>query len=154
MRYFAYGANMDRTHMSRTAPDAVMMSQATLDGHRVAIGQAGYGTLIPDDQAVVHGVLWQLTEQDEAALDGFEAIDEGVYRKDLVTVRTPATDHVAMVYLAIDPTPGVASPDYVRQVVAAAQAAGLPDDYVGALAQLPQSSSTGPWIPPGSRAGG
>lgn len=152
MRYFAYGANMDRVHMSRTAPGAVLLGHASLDGYCVAIGKAGYGTLVPDAGAVTHGMLWQLTKPDEDALDDFEGIEQGFYRKDVVTVRTAAGDEQAMVYFAVDARPGVTSPDYIRQVVAAAEVAGLPADYVRGLAALPQSDSTEPWIPPGSRS--
>jgi len=128
-----------------------MLGPATLMGYRVAIGRAGYGTLIPDDHARVHGVLWQLTDQDEAALDQFEAVDQGIYHKACVTVRRAGSEDRAMVYLAVDGSPGVANPDYVRQVVAAARASGLPVDYVDSLTRLPQDESTEPWVPPVAR---
>lgn len=154
MRYFAYGANMDRDHMRQTAPGAVMLGPATLDGHRVAIARAGYGTLVPDERAVVHGILWQLTAPDEEALDRFEAVDRGFYRKDLVTVRAAGAAEQAMVYLAVEVEPGLASPDYVRQVAEAARAAGLPAEYVDSLARLPQDGSAEPWVPPIRRSQG
>lgn len=152
MRYFAYGANMDRAHMGRTAPGASMLGPATLTGYRVAIGRAGYGTLVPDDHAIVHGILWQLTDQDEAALDQFEAVDQGIYYKARLMVRCTGSEDRAMVYLAVDGSPGVASPDYVRQVVAAARASDLPADYIDSLARLPQDGSAEPWVPPVDRA--
>lgn len=154
MRYFAYGANMDRGHMSRTAPGAVLLGHAVLDGYRVVIGKAGYGTVVPGGDTVVHGILWRLTERDEEALDDFEGIAQGLYRKDVVAVRTAAGVEQAMVYLATDDRPGVTSADYVRQVVAAARAAGLPAEYVRGLESLPQDDSTGRWIPPGGRSTG
>lgn len=152
MHYFAYGANMDRTHMRGTAPGAVELGIATLGAHRVAIARAGYGTLVPDAQQIVHGVLWRLTPQDEAALDRFEAVDRGVYRKDSVRVRAGDREVEAMVYLAVDGAPGVASPDYVRQVAEAARASQLPAEYVHILTELPQDGSTEPWIPPVGRS--
>lgn len=152
MHYFAYGANMDRTHMRSTAPGAVHLGAATLGAYRVAIARAGYGTLVPDPQQVVYGILWRLTPRDEEALDRFEAVDRGVYRKGSLRVRAGDREVEAMVYLAVDAAPGVASPDYVRQVVEAARASQLPAEYVRILTELPQNGSTEPWIPPVGRS--
>ena len=150
MTYFAYGANMDREHMRRTAPAARSLGTARLAGHRIAIGRAGYGTVVPDPAGLVHGVLWDLTPEDEAALDHFEGVADGWYRKEIREVTGATGPVTAMLYLAADPTPGRASPDYLRQVRAAAAAAGLPLDYQAGLAALPldPGENTEPWKPP------
>jgi len=135
--------------MRHTAPGAVMLGTAALAGHRVAIGQAGYGTLLPAAEGTVHGIVWELTEGDEQALDQFEGVDRGFYRKASKVVSTAAGPLEAMVYLAVDGRPGVASPDYIRQVVTAAKAAGFPPRYLAELAGLPsEGSQDEPWIPP------
>jgi gamma-glutamylcyclotransferase (GGCT)/AIG2-like uncharacterized protein YtfP len=151
--YFAYGANMDRAHMTRTAPGAGFLGVASLPSHRVAIGRSGYGTLVPAPGGLVWGVLWSLTAADAAALDGFEGVAEGFYRRGTreVTDQTGAI-RAAMVYLATDDRPGAAHPSYVEQVTAAARAAGLPEHYTSELARLPVGPATGDrWIPPAER---
>jgi gamma-glutamylcyclotransferase (GGCT)/AIG2-like uncharacterized protein YtfP len=152
MMYFAYGANLHRAHMGRVAPGAALIGGGTVADHRVAIGRAGFGTLIPASGRVVHGLLWDLTERDERALDRFEGVDRDFYTKVVLAVTTAGGTVDAMVYLAVDARPGKASPDYVRHVVESAGAARFPADYLAELAGLPQDeSAAGPWIPPGER---
>lgn len=150
MKYFAYGANMDRDHMRRTAPAARSLGLARLLGHRIAIGRAGFGTVVAEPGAVVHGILWDLTPEDEAALDHFEGVADGWYRKEIREVSGSTGPVAAMLYLAADPKPGRANPDYLRQVRSAAAAAGLPEDYQAGLAALPSEAAENfePWKPP------
>jgi CheY-like chemotaxis protein len=143
--YFAYGANLDQEHMARTAPGASLLGRATLFAHRITIAQAGYATLKPSVGDRVEGVLWFLTAADEAALDRFEKISDGLYRKSTATVQTSTGDEVtALVYLANDASPGVAARAYVDQIVRAAGAHGLSPDYRAMLERLP-SSEAGTW---------
>ncbi len=152
MRYFAYGANMDRAHMSQAAPGATVIGVATIADHRLTIGHAGFGTLVPASGGRVCGLVWNLTPTDEKSLDQFEGIDRGFYRKAIMAVTTSDGTFDAMVYLAVDARPGKASPDYLRQVVAGARAAGFPADYLAELVELPEDAcAAGPWIPPSGR---
>jgi hypothetical protein len=155
MRYFAYGANLDRDHMRQTAPGAVLVGPAILADHRVTIGRAGYGTLVPAPGEHVPGVVWQLTPADEAALDRFEGVDRGFYIKETREVATASGIEPMMVYVAVDQRPGVASSDYVRRIADAALAAGLPPQHVDALRTLPQDGNASqPWVPPIARTDG
>jgi PAS domain S-box-containing protein len=141
--YFAYGANLDQAHMARTTPGASLLGRATLRGHRIAIAGAGYATLIPSAGDQVEGVLWFLGAADEAQLDRFERVADGLYRKATATVHTPTGDEVtALVYLATDPAPGIAARGYVDQIVRAAGAHGLPPEYCALLARLPSSDAS------------
>ncbi len=148
--YFAYGANMDRAHMARTAPTAEARGIASLADHQVSIGASGYGTLIPAQGHRVWGMLWSLEAADEAALDAFEGVGEGYYRQaDREVIDDTGIARPVMIYLATDDRLGAAHPSYVAQVAAAARAVGLADDYVHELARLPTSPAPGDrWIPP------
>jgi PAS domain S-box-containing protein len=140
--YFAYGANLDQGHMARTTPGASLLGRATLFAHKIAIARAGYATLIPSAGDQVEGVLWFLTGDDEAALDRFEKISDGLYRKATATVQTPTGDEVtALVYLANDPSPGVAARGYLDQIKSAAAAHGLSPEYRAGLERLPSSDA-------------
>jgi gamma-glutamylcyclotransferase (GGCT)/AIG2-like uncharacterized protein YtfP len=141
---------MDHEHMARTAPRARLLGRARLDGHRIAIGRAGYGTVVPDPDGRVHGVLWELTAADGASLDRFEGVAQGWYRREIREIEGADGPTPAMLYLAADATPGQAHPDYLRQVLTAAADAGLPPEYLTELAALPAQPGvdTQPWTPP------
>lgn len=125
-RYFSYGANIIRADMAQRCPAAHEIGIAALAGWRFAIGAAGYGTIVPAREASVVGVLWSLTRQCEATLDEFEAIDRGLYRKEILEV----AGEPALVYVASDPAPGRPRAGYLQPIVAAAESLGFPADYI------------------------
>ena len=91
--------------------------------------------MVPEPGAVVHGVLWELTPADEAELDRYEAVAEGLYEKATLPVNAPGGSRAdVLVYLATDSTPGRPLAGFMERVVAAARAHQLPDDYVRELA--------------------
>ena len=129
MRYFAYGANMDRDAMLVRCPAAQLLGTERLAGYRFIIARAGFGGLVPDPAADVYGLLWELTANDVAALDEFEGVREGLYRKATLTV----AGGPALVYVPADYSRGSPQPGYLEAIVAAAQLHGLPPSYVNEL---------------------
>ena len=92
------------------------------------------GTRYAVNGASVHGVLWSLHPKHEAALDVYEGIRHGLYRKAFLPVRSAAGDaREALVYVAGDPTTGTAVSGYMEKVVAAAEHHGLPVSYIAEL---------------------
>ena len=83
--YFAYGANMERAAMRRRCPGATALGPARLSGWRYAIAE-GYGSVARAPGRRVFGVLWRLTPRDLAALNIFESLDSGLYRRAMLTV--------------------------------------------------------------------
>ena len=138
--YFAFASNMDVAQMAERCDGAECLGVATLAGYRFAIGRRGYATVIPAKGATVHGVLWSLDPRHEAALDVYEGIRHGLYRKVWLGVRTAAgEERDALVYEAGDPATGTAVPGYMEKVVAAAEHHRLPAAYVDELRSwLPQ----------------
>jgi gamma-glutamylcyclotransferase (GGCT)/AIG2-like uncharacterized protein YtfP len=129
MLYFAYGTNMTRARMAEHCAAAIFVSLARLDGWKFRICQPGYATIIPQSGARVHGVLWQLGEEDFAALDDYEKVGDGLYRRSEIGL---ADGRVALVYLACDTRPGVPCAGYIEEIIAAARDWGLPTRYVQA----------------------
>lgn len=129
MRYFAYGANMDAVGMRARCPTATLLGTERLAGYRFVIARAGYAGLVPDPASDVLGVLWNLTPQDLAALDAYEGVPEGLYRKATMTV----AGGPALVYIPADYSRGTPQPGYLEAVIAAARSHRLPDDYVREL---------------------
>lgn len=133
-RYFSYGANMDPVQMAERCPSAIRIGSALLDQHRFAIAAGGFGTVHSAAGHRVHGVVWQLTPPDLAALDAFEGVAEGFYRKGLAEVVVEGgKPEQAMFYCAADGAPGVPSPGYLENIIEVAEALGFPADYLAGL---------------------
>jgi gamma-glutamylcyclotransferase (GGCT)/AIG2-like uncharacterized protein YtfP len=130
--YFAYGANMERDAMRTRCPGAVALGTASLRGWRYVIAQ-GYGSLLPAAGARVHGVLWRLTPRDYAALNIFESLDSGLYRRTTLTVDGPDGPRRALVYLGRRRGARRAMPGYQERLIVAATAWRLPARYVAEL---------------------
>jgi hypothetical protein len=132
--YFAYGANMDPVHMAERCPAATRLGRAALAEHRFAIAAGGYGMARPAPGSTVHGVLWQLTPADEAALDKFEGVAAGFYRKiDATVLRADGKAVAAMLYTPADPAPGRPVPGYLERIIEVARALGFPAEYLQGL---------------------
>jgi len=132
MLHFAYGSNMDRALMLRRCPTAEAIGPARLDHWRFIVTRDGYASIIPASREVVHGVLWRLGPRDLAAVNAYESIDSGLYRRRMLPVRRDGLMR-ALVYVARERRAGCPRPGYQDLVVAAARAWNLPADYVGSL---------------------
>lgn len=132
-RYFAYGANLDRIGMARRCPRSRPIGAARLDAYRFLIMQAGYATVVPAPGAVVHGALWDLADEDVPALDAFEEVDAGLYRKVVLAVQQGGERVDALVYHAASTLRGVPCPGYMEMVVAAAAGWDVPAAYMAEL---------------------
>jgi hypothetical protein len=127
---------MDPIHMAKECPSATRVGPAILKGYRFGIAHAGYGTARPDQSSVIRGILWQLTPEDEAALDRFEGVPEGLYYKSTLAVAGADGEHPAMLYRASDPAPGSPVPGYLERIVEVAESLGFPPDYIEELRAL------------------
>ncbi|MEA2841221.1 MAG: hypothetical protein QOF41_2551 [Methylobacteriaceae bacterium] len=132
--YFAYGSNMDVAAMARRCPASRPLGIARLARHRFAILQAGYATVVRDATATVHGLLYDLALADVPALDRYEDIAGGLYRKVIQPVlRKGGCPVQALVYLGAGPIEGRPRPGYMEGVIEAARTAGLPAAYLAFL---------------------
>jgi gamma-glutamylcyclotransferase (GGCT)/AIG2-like uncharacterized protein YtfP len=135
MIYFAYGANMERAAMRRRCGAATPLGPAMLRGWRYVIAQ-GYGSVAPAAGCCVFGVLWRLTPRDLAALNAFESLDSGLYRRAMLTVETGGGRARALVYVGRRRRRNRPMPGYQERLVAAAQDWRLPPRYIAELARL------------------
>jgi hypothetical protein len=131
--HFAYGSNMSRALMRARCRDAQALGVATLAGWGFVVNPDGVGSLAPRRGGMVHGVLWRLTPRDLAAVNAYEGIGSGLYRRLRLTVRCGARRHSALVYLAVRKGEGVPRPGYIDLVVGAARDWGLPAPYMHSL---------------------
>jgi gamma-glutamylcyclotransferase (GGCT)/AIG2-like uncharacterized protein YtfP len=136
MLHFAYGSNMDRGLMRARCPDACVVGRALLQGYRFLITRDGYASVTPARGGVVYGLLWRISPRDLAALNAYENIDAGLFRRVLLAVQAHGRSAKALVYIGRSGAPGRARAGYMELVATAAREAELPSDYVAGLERL------------------
>lgn len=157
--YFAYGSNMDAAAMQTRCPRSKPLGTGRLVRHRFFIMQGGYASIARDPRRDVHGVIWDLALADLRALDAYENVAGGLYRKVLQPVLRASGGSVrALVYVGCASAPGTPLPGYMEQVVGAARGWDLPAPYIRDLEALaPGGLRTGGapnWIAPDGSAQG
>ena len=141
-RYAAYGSNMDPSQMAERAPHSPMTGVGWLTGWRLTFGGEDLGwegalaTVVEDPDSSVFVVVYDLTDDDERALDRWESA-LGLYRKIQVRVATLDGDHGCWLYVLDAYEGGLPSARYVQIMADAALAAGAPRDYVADLRRRP-----------------
>lgn len=144
--YFAYGSNLEPVQMRRRCPSSRVVGVATLPGHRLVFplrsdgdwngGVAGIAPGTGPD-AQVHGVVYAIDDADLAALDGYEAVAEGMYRRARVELEMEdgAATAAWTYYATPDPAgPTPPSKKYLNAIVTGATHHGLPQPYIQQLA--------------------
>jgi hypothetical protein len=81
-------------------------------------------------------VLWRLTPRDLAALNIFESLDSGLYRRAGLTVDIGGQRVRALVYVGRKGGKRRAMPGYQERIIAAAEEWRLPARYVAQLRRL------------------
>ena len=130
--YFAYGSNLCVKQMALRCPDAVDPRPAVLSGHDWLINQRGVATVEPLAGMQVHGVLWRVSDDDLATLDGAEGVPVR-YRRDRLVVLTDDGPSPAWVYIDHRVTPGPPRPGYLPRIIDAAIHHRLPPRWVDFL---------------------
>lgn len=137
--YAAYGSNLDPGQMHARCPHSPVQGPGWLVGWRLTFGGEDLGwegalaTLVEDPESSVFVLLYDVTEPDEKVLDGWEAVDTGVYRKVRLRVSTLDGEEVAWTYVLNGYEGGLPGARYLGVMADAAEAAGAPDDYVAEL---------------------
>ena len=130
--YFAYGSNLCVRQMALRCPGAADPRPAVLSDHDWLINQRGVATVEPFAGNQVHGVLWQISDHDLAALDSAEGVPVR-YRRDRLTVCTDDGPRPAWVYIDHRVTPGPPRPGYLPRIVDGAVHHGLPQHWIDFL---------------------
>jgi phage replication-related protein YjqB (UPF0714/DUF867 family) len=127
--YFAYGSNLCIKQMARRCPDATNPRPAMLADHNWLINQRGVATVEKFAGTEVHGVLWNVSDQDLATLDSAEGVPVR-YRRDQLTVRTANGPADAWVYIDHRVEPGPPRPGYLERIIDGAIHHGLPQRWI------------------------
>ncbi|QGI70185.1 hypothetical protein CEK26_002518 [Fusarium fujikuroi] len=79
--YFAYGSNLWLQQMASRCPESYYVGRAILMDHRWQINSRGFANVIPCSGYNVHGLVYQVSVDDEARLDRNEGVHSGAYTK-------------------------------------------------------------------------
>jgi len=83
MLYFAYAANLNRSHMARLCPGAEPLFPASLENYTLTVRR--WFNVESKEGAVVKGGVWRIGEENLPELDWYEDFPE-LYRKETVRV--------------------------------------------------------------------
>jgi gamma-glutamylcyclotransferase (GGCT)/AIG2-like uncharacterized protein YtfP len=141
--YAAYGSNLDTHRMAELAPASPVYGSGWLHGWRLTFaGQdlaldGALATVVEDDDSAVFVMLYDMTAHDEAALDAWEGLALGHWRKLRVRVAVNGSHELAWLYVIDDYEGGMPSQHYLDAIVIAAQMAGAPAPYLDGLRAHP-----------------
>jgi gamma-glutamylcyclotransferase (GGCT)/AIG2-like uncharacterized protein YtfP len=85
--YFAYGSNLNKEQMSHRCPAAECIGKYTMHNARLVF--RGVADVVYEEGASVPGGLWKITPECEEALDAYEGLRSGLYRKIYVALPKP-----------------------------------------------------------------
>jgi hypothetical protein len=135
MLHFAYGTNMSDPLMRARCPRARPLGAATLSGWRFIINADGLPSIVRQSGSRVHGILWDLSIRDVAAVNAYEGVQCGLYRPRLLPVRHAGAHLKALVYIGRGKGAGIARVGYMKEIVDAALGWNLPATYIRSLAR-------------------
>lgn len=128
MKYFAYGMNTNLTEMSRRCPGAVCLGPAWVNDYQLVFRY--YADIEPAVDTYCDGVLWEITEDNLAALDALEGYPYH-YTRFSVLVHTERGSDTALVYQMIDQSfEQIPSNQYFDTVSQGYQQNGVPLDQL------------------------
>jgi gamma-glutamylcyclotransferase (GGCT)/AIG2-like uncharacterized protein YtfP len=149
--YFAYGSNLFAPQMAALAPCARAVGPTTISDWELSINEHGVLSIRQSPGGVVHGLLWSCTASDLAALDRFEAVDEGLYVRE-VTIVAAHTTETAFVYRSVSTRTGLPRPGYLEiAVLPPMRSLAFPRAYIASVEALLEAGTAGeqwPEIPP------
>jgi gamma-glutamylcyclotransferase (GGCT)/AIG2-like uncharacterized protein YtfP len=147
--YAAYGTNLDPARMGERCPHSPLRETGWLTGWRLTFGGEEHGwdgalaTIVQDPFEQVFVAVYDVTDEDVAALDGWESADTGLFRKTKVRVSTMTEEVVAWVYVLDAFEGGLPSASYLGVLADSAESADAPADYVAELRDRPCRSNFG-----------
>ena len=138
MYHFAYGSNLSTAYTRDLLPSAKLFMKAFLPNYSVQfqfwskIRNGGVSNIVPDMGKMVHGVLFEVPEEEMVALDTIRGgYLSQYYRKTLITVGEDGNFYPADIYRVIDPQgPYEPSRGYVKIMLDGAREHDLDPDYI------------------------
>lgn len=123
--YFAYGSNLNIEQMLRRCPRAKPLSKMMLRDSALVF--RGVADSIFEKGSTCPGGLWKITPACERALDVYEGIASGLYRKEYVTLDAPVDGERQMMLYVMN-SDGIMPPSqgYLNTIIEGYKDFGLP----------------------------
>ena len=136
--FAAYGAGLNRTDMAKHCPTAKLIGSAVLKNYRLSFRGSKAGALATIEKArggSVPTLLWEISPQDEAAIDRWIGVPE-LYRKSTIKVRRDGALVETLIYILISGKPqNKPSAFYYSTLLEGYRAAGFDADILKAAVQ-------------------
>ncbi len=94
--YLAYGSNLNQDQMIQRCPGAKIISSIYLNGFRLVF--RGVADFEKGGNSKLALGLWQITEEHEKALDRYEGVKSGLYKKILWLIEFNNIQYKALIY--------------------------------------------------------
>ncbi len=143
--YAAYGIGLSRADMAKRCPTAKLLGTTELKNFRLTFrgGNAcAVATIEKMKRGSISALLWEITPQDEAALDRWIGVPE-LYRKAAIKVRSDGTLVDALVYILNSGKPqNKPGAFYYSTLLEGYRAAGFDAEILKAAVQESDSDAT------------
>jgi len=140
--YFAYASNMEPRRFQRLCPGGTFVGPARLPGRRLAFSRysrqrrGGSTDIVPDAEAEVWGVLYEVSEADLETLDRSEDVPAAYRREAVVVEDAEGHERQAVTFVANRTGDFLPHPDYLRLIVEGAEARALPPAWIRHLESI------------------
>ena len=136
--FAAYGAGLNRTDMAKHCPTAKLICAIELKNYRLVFRGSRAGAMATIEKAkgsIVPALLWEISPQDELALDRWIGVPE-LYRKATIKIRRDGSPLDALIYILISGKPqNKPSAFYYSTLLEGYRAAGFDADILKAAVQ-------------------
>ena len=142
MLYFAYGSNLLRSGMAARCPAAVPVSRGVLRDYRLVFRT--FADVEPAVGSHVAGGLWRITPACLAALDAYEEVHAGLYRRRVLAVEAAhGRPSDAILYRMCGAAAAPPEASYLAAILLGCRDFGLDDAPVLAAAEAARDASAG-----------
>ncbi len=125
-KYFAYGSNMDAEQMARRCPQSIFQKKVTLLRYEFFINNRGFASIRKKKDSQVWGIIYTITDSDEASLDRYEGYPEIYGKLDLPELK-------ALCYVDSTKDNGLPRDGYLEKIIQASKLHGFPKEYIAEL---------------------
>jgi gamma-glutamylcyclotransferase (GGCT)/AIG2-like uncharacterized protein YtfP len=147
MYYYGYGSNMSTRYLRDYCPGAQFVMKAALPNFHVEFRRyseglrGGISTVMEAPGEMVHGVVFEVSDEEIAELDVLENVPEGVYIRETFLVHGEDGGwHGADLYRVVTPEgPFTPSRRYVGYMLEGMREHGIDREYVKKFEELLES---------------
>jgi gamma-glutamylcyclotransferase (GGCT)/AIG2-like uncharacterized protein YtfP len=116
--------------MRDRCPDHTVIGKGILKGYRWIISARGYANIVRSKSDEVHGIVYEISDSDEATLDVEEGVRSGSYQKKMRNVEIDGRGQECLVYVDLVKKEGQPTPEYVARINKGLSDSQLPSWYI------------------------